>query len=120
MTPPGPACALVACPQIRHIELLNNDLGCLSFSTAVREANANQIVLLDWHVVQLGGEVEVEGEINVAAVIIVSGCTQEDAGFSITHIIVIYQLDALPVIIKPPSNNGGTKGDEYDDDEVNE
>jgi len=96
------------------IERLENDLGCLSFSTAVRETGANQIVLLDWHVVQLNGEIEVEGELNVATVIIVSGCTEEDGGFSITHIIVIYQLDSLPVIIKHPSNN---RDHEHEDDD---
>jgi len=94
------------------IERLENDLGCLSFSTAVRETSANQIVLLDWHVVQLNGEIEVEGDINVATVILISGCTDLDGSFTITHIIVIYQLDSLPVIIIHPSNNGGGEGDE--------
>lgn len=98
------------------IELLDTNLGCLSFSTAVREVNVNQIVMLDWHVVQLGGEVEVEGNIQVAAVIIVSGCTEVDGGFSITHVIVIYQLDILPVIIKPPSD-GHDEDDEDDEDD---
>ena len=100
----------------------DDDLGCFSFSTAVREANVSQIVLLDWQVVQLGGGIEVEGQINVATVILVSGCTREGVGFSITHIIVIYQLDSLPIIIRPPSNNGGGGGgggggDDDDDDD---
>jgi len=99
------------------IQLLDDDLGCLSFSTAVRESNVNQIVLLDWHVVQLGGEVEVEGQINVATVIIISGCTQVDGGLSITHIIVIYQLDSIPVIITHPSDGGNGGGGEEDEDE---
>lgn len=98
------------------IERLENDLGCLSFSTAVRETRDNQIVLLDWHVVELNGETEVEGEINVATVIIISGCTDLDGSFSITHIIVIYHLDALPVIIKHP-NDDDDDDDEDDDDE---
>ncbi|MCI0549414.1 MAG: DUF5666 domain-containing protein [Anaerolineae bacterium] len=102
--------------KIKLIDIDNDDLGCFSFSTAVREAHVNQIVLLDWSVVQLGQGIEVEGEINIATVIIVSGCTQSN-GFSITHIIVIYQLESLPVIIKPPSNGGGGDGGDSDDDD---
>jgi hypothetical protein len=105
--------------KIKLIDMDNDDLGCFSFSTAVREANVNQIVLLDWQVVQLGQGIEVEGQINIATVIIVSGCSQSH-GFSITHIIVIYQLETLPVIIRPPSNGGdggGGDGDDDDDDD---
>ena len=101
-----------------RIERLENELGCLSFSTAVRETGVNQIVLLDWHVIQLNGEIEVEGEINVATVIIIFGCTGEDGEFSVTQIIVIYQLDALPVIITHPSNDSGESDeDEHEGDE---
>ena len=102
-----------------RVKRLENDLGCVNFSTAVRAANVNQIVLMDWHVVKLDDEIEVEGTLNVATVIIVSGCTDEDGGFSITHIIVIYQLDSLPVIIRNPSNgHGGDEDeDEHEDDE---
>jgi hypothetical protein len=99
------------------IKRLDNDLGCLSFSTAVRQTDVNQIVLLDWQVIQLGRKLKVEGEINVATVIIISGCTQADGAFSITHIIVIYQLDSLPIIIKRPSHGNGNDEGEHEEDE---
>jgi uncharacterized protein DUF5666/FecR-like protein len=100
----------------QKIERLDNDLGCLSFSTAVRQADVNQIVLLDWHVVKLGKGIKVRGEVKVATVIILSGCTQGDGSFTIVNIIVIYQLDSVPVIIiSPPHKNG--EGDDEDDDD---
>lgn len=101
----------------KEIKRRDNHLVCLSFSTAVREIQVDQIVPLDWQVIQLGANVNVQGQINVATVILVSGCVQQGVGFSITHIVVICQLDAIPVIIKPPSNNGGGGGDDDDDDD---
>ena len=102
---------------VESIKRLDNDLGCLSFSTAVRQANVNQIVLLDWQVIQLDRKLKVEGEINIATVIIISGCTQADGAFTITHIIVIYQLDSLPIIIKRPSHGNGNDEGEHEEDE---
>jgi len=98
--------------SIERLEDDEEDLGCLDFSTVVREAGVNQIVLQDWQVVQLNNNIEVEGQINVATVIVVSGCTQGNGSFTITHIIVIYQLDLLPVINKPPSQNDNDSDDD--------
>ena len=95
----------------------DDDLGCLSFSTAVRQAGVNQIVLLDWQVIGLNSGVDVEGQIMVASVIMVSGCTQANGSFIITHIVVVHQLKTLPVIIRPPSRHDGGDDDHDDDDD---
>jgi ferric-dicitrate binding protein FerR (iron transport regulator) len=95
----------------------DDNLGCLSFSTAVRETGANQIVLQDWHAVELNSEVDVEGDIKLASVIVISGCTQVNGSFIITHIVVVYQLDALPIIIKRPSDGNGGDGHDENHDE---
>jgi len=93
----------------------DDNLGCLSYSTAVRQAGANQIVLQDWQVVKLGSGVAVEGQLQFASVIVISGCTHGNGSFVILHIVVVYQLDALPVIIKRPGRHDG--GDDHDDDD---
>jgi len=103
----------------QKIKRLDSRLGCLSFSTVIRSADAQQIVLLDWRAVKLGEGIEVKGEVKVAAVVIVFGCVQEDGELVIINVIVVYQLDSIPiVVIKPPSDNGGGgDGDHHDEDD---
>jgi ferric-dicitrate binding protein FerR (iron transport regulator) len=95
----------------------DDNLGCLSFSTAVRQSGANQIVLQDWQVIKLRGGLAVEGQIQFASMIVISGCTQGNGSFIITHIIVVYQLDALPIHTRRPHQNNDHRDDHDDDDD---
>ncbi len=97
----------------REIKRLHHHRGCFDLTTAVRTVSAEQIVLLDWQVVNLK-DIHVEGEIKIATVIVIHGCVSEDGTFIVVNIIVIYQLDVLPIIIpQPPDHHDG----EEDDDE---
>ncbi|MGQ0600268.1 MAG: DUF5666 domain-containing protein [Anaerolineales bacterium] len=98
--------------QAETITRLPSNRGCLNLSTVVRSVDANQIVLLDWQVITLDGNVQVVGEIKIATIVIVSGCIREDGTLIIVNVIVIYQLDKLPVIIIQPRDH-----DDDDDDD---
>jgi len=101
--------------RAEKIKRLERNRGCLNLSTAVRSVDANQIVLLDWQTVKLGEGIHVEGELKIATVIIISGCIRDDGTLIIVNIIVIYQLDVLPIIIIQPPGDGDD--DDDDDDE---
>jgi hypothetical protein len=92
----------------------DDNLGCLSFSTAVRQTGPKQIILQDWSGIGLNSGVAVTGDIKFASVIVVSGCTQVNGSFTITHIVVVYQLDALPILTRRPHDGGGGDGDDDD------
>jgi ferric-dicitrate binding protein FerR (iron transport regulator) len=95
----------------------DDNLGCLRFSTAVRETQPNQVILQDWSGIGLNSGVSVQGDIKFASVIVVAGCTQLNGSFIVTHILVVYQLEALPVIIKNPGGGGGGGDDGGDDND---
>ena len=81
-------------------EIIGQDLrqGCLTMSSAVRQINSNQVVLFNWQVIRLGGGVTIQGEVQVATVVLVSGCVGEDGTFIISNVIVIAQLKELPSV----------------------
>lgn len=97
------------------IKRLDTQLGCLTLSTVVRSVDAGQIVLLNWQTVKLEG-IEVKGEIKVATVVILFGCVSEDGTLIIVNLTVIYQLDAVPVIIIKQPDHDDDDDDDDDDD----
>jgi hypothetical protein len=99
-----------------RIRRLERNRGCLSLSTVVRSMDDDQIVLLDWQALQRSA-VTVTGEVRVATVVIVSGCIGEDGTLVIVNVIVIHQLDQLPVIVLPQPGGGGGGGNNNDDDD---
>lgn len=82
----------------------------------VRSVDANQVVLLDWHTPNLGEGIQVVGELKIATVIIVSGCIREDGTLIIVNIVVIYQLDQLPILIIQPPGDDHHQDDDEDDE----
>ncbi|MGQ0605246.1 MAG: DUF5666 domain-containing protein [Anaerolineales bacterium] len=84
----------------QEIKRLDRNRGCFSFTTVIRQVNANQIVLFDGQTVTLGEGVTVEGELDITAVIIIFGCVREDGTFVIVTIIVIGRIEVPPV---PPT-----------------
>jgi hypothetical protein len=115
-------------PKIEFDDDDDDNLGCLRFSTAVRQTGPNQIILQNWSGIGLSNGVNVQGDVKFASVIVVAGCAQLNRSFIVTHILVVYQLDTLPVIIRNPGNGngggggddgggGGSGGDDDDDDD---
>ncbi len=71
-------------------------------------------------VVHLGGGVTIQGEIQVASVVMVSGCVGEDGTFVISNVIVIAQLQQLPSIdsnFSDWSNNTDDKDKDHHDED---
>lgn len=81
-------------------------IGCLGLSAIVQSVSTGHIVLLDSQTVSLDG-VEIEGEMLQASVVFLYGCVGRDGRLIIIYIIVIYQLDELPIIIIIDDGNGG-------------
>jgi len=108
--------------QAERIVRLSQELGCLSFSTAVRRVDIDRIVLVDWSTLPLGHGIIVQGELTYATMIVVSGCVNVEGTFSTINMIVVYQLQSLPVYIRPEDSHGGngdgdgdSDGDDHDD-----
>ncbi len=85
----------------------------------IREVSDDAIIVLDWRRIRRHG-VRLEGELRFAAVIIVHGCVAEDGSFQILQIVVIYQLEGLPVIIREPRDDNDHDDDDDDDDDEDE
>ena len=96
-----------------EIKLLALNLGCIDNVAVVRLVENNRIILLDWQAIELDQAVAVTGDIEVASVVIVRFCIAEDQTVIVISIIVVFQLDELPVIIIPPGNDDddGSGGD---------
>ncbi len=93
----------------------DEDLGCMDSTATVQSISAGQIVLLSGAKVDEDQDTKVEGQIQVASIVLIRACTDRDGHVTIISIIVIYQLDALPT--PRPQQNGGHEGDdEHDDD----
>lgn len=92
-----------------EIERIETRLGCLNTVAVVRSVEASKVVLLNGADIVLGHEVEEQGDVKVASVVIVQAC--DDGGaLIIIRITVIYQLDSLPDIEVPGHHD-------HDDDE---
>src|SRR5574341_1416073 len=95
------------------IERLEDDddpwLGCTDFSAVVVSSTSTQVILLNGQTIELDDDTEIEGNVAVASVVIVHMCTAEDGTVTIIQIIVIYQMDTLPV--------SGPDGEDEDHDE---
>lgn len=94
----------------KKITRVSRGQGCLTFSTVIRAIDANQIILLDGQVVDLSGDIEIEGDLQVAAVIWMRVCADEDGTLRIVSIIVIFVLNEVPpvIIITPPPPDDGS------------
>lgn len=87
----------------KKITRVSRAQGCLVISTVVKVIEANQLILFDGQTVGLEGGPSIEGELNVASVILIRVCVDEHGDLHVVRIIVIFQLDDVPVIILPPA-----------------
>ncbi|MEK7311915.1 MAG: DUF5666 domain-containing protein, partial [Chloroflexota bacterium] len=104
------------------IERIDNSQGCVDISTVVSNVNAGQVVLLNGQTIELDDDVQVNGEIKPAAVVLIRICATEDGKIIIVSITVIFQLDnlatATPTLaatatatLTPTPAAGGGEGD---------
>lgn len=95
----------------KKITRLHREQGCLTISTVVKMVDANRLVMFDGRAVELGETIEIEGEIKVASVIVVHVCVDEADEVHLVRIVVVFQLDEVPVVIVPPSEGDGDRRD---------
>lgn len=84
--------------------------GCLIIATVVRVVEANQLILFDGQTVALSEGLELKGEPQIASVILVQVCVDEDGTLRIIRIIVVFQLSEVPIVILPPDGGGDNNG----------
>jgi len=89
--------------EIKHTGL-HLGQGCLRASTVARSLAANRLVLFDGRSLDLT-QAEIQGDIKEASVVLYQLCVGPTGQIIIVQVIVIYQLDALPVVIIQPNSN---------------
>jgi len=105
-----------------EIERIDNSQGCVDISTMVSNVDAGQVVLLSGQTIELDDDVQVNGEIKPAAVVLIRICVTEDGEVAIVSITVVFQLEPLatasPILaaaanatLTPPPTAGGEEGD---------
>jgi hypothetical protein len=79
-----------------EIELLDAGLGCLDITAIVIQVGAGRVVLLNGQTINLDESVQIDGDIQPAAIVLIHLCVAEDGTIVIISITVIFQLDVLP------------------------
>ncbi len=94
-----------------EIKLLDTGLGCLDISAIVINVSAGQIVLNTGQTINLD-DVQINGELEPATIVIIHLCVAEDGTIVIISITVIFQLDALPTATPAPTPAPTAEGGE--------
>ena len=79
-----------------EIERIDNSQGCVDISTVVSNVDLGQVVLLNGQTIDLNDDVQVNGEIKPATVVLIRICATEDGEVVIVSITVVFQLDTVP------------------------
>ncbi len=90
----------------KKITRVSRAQGCLIIATVVKVVEANQLILFDGQTVALSEGLDIQGEPQIASVILVRVCVDEDGTLRIIRIIVISQLVEVPIVILPPNDDG--------------
>ncbi|CAG0937306.1 hypothetical protein TFLX_06230 [Thermoflexales bacterium] len=98
-----PAGSLLA----QRIELVDEELGCTEIRVKVVAINGQQLVLSNGQTIELSDDVEIEGQLQISAVVIIRLCVRADGTVVIVSIIVIFT--PLPTLtpVPPPPTGGG-------------
>jgi hypothetical protein len=86
-----------------RIELLDEEQGCVEIRVKIVAIDGNQLVLSDGQTITLGDDVEIEGHLQISAVIIIRVCVQADGTLVVVSITVIF---APPPTVTPPPPPG--------------
>jgi hypothetical protein len=84
--------------------------GCNSFAGAVNRFTDTSITFHNFETIEFDDDLEIEGDLQIASVVLVQICVTDEGTVVIINIIVIFQLDRVPVIIIH-------QGDDDDDDD---
>lgn len=83
------------------IERVDEPVGCLDIVTVVVRIEGDTITLENGETIELPDDVEIDGELNLNAVIIIHICMDEDGEITVVTIVVIVQ--PAPPAPNPPS-----------------
>lgn len=84
--------------EIKHTGWHWGRLGCLRMSTVVSSISGNQLLLLNGQALDTTN-LRVEGQVLPASVIFYHFCVDLKGTATVIYIVVVYQLDVVPVII---------------------
>jgi hypothetical protein len=90
----------------QRIELVDEEQGCTEIRVKIVAINGNQLVLSDGQTITLNDEVEIEGQLQISAVVIIRLCVRADGTIVIVSIIVIFTPTPPPPPPPPPSGGG--------------
>ena len=79
-----------------EIKLLDAGLGCLNISALVINVSAGQIMLNNGQTIDLDNSIQINGDLEPAAIVLINFCIAEDGTIVIISITIIFQLDILP------------------------
>jgi hypothetical protein len=89
----------------QRIELLDEEQGCTEIRVKIVGINGNQLVLSDGQTITLNDEVQIEGQLQISAVVIIRLCVRADGTIVIVSIVVIFTPTPPPP--PPPPSDGG-------------
>ncbi len=100
----------------KEIKRARQTQGCLDLSVVVSQVSAEQVVLLNGQVITLDQRIKVKGKLDVASVVIIHICADEDGQLTVVSITVVHQLDKLPPLSPPGDGKGRDKDKDKDKD----
>lgn len=103
--------------EIKHTGL-HLGQGCFLVSSVVQSVNGDQILLMDGQTLVWGGDLDVQGDLKEASAVRYQFCVDKEGEGQIGRIVVVYQLDALPVITS--DQNGCQDGPDHDQGKGND
>ena len=93
----------------QRIELVDEELGCTEIRVKIVAINGHQLVLSDGQTIDLTDKIEIEGQLQVSAVVIIRLCVRADGTIVIVSIDVIFAPLPTPPPSPPPPPSGGGK-----------
>jgi hypothetical protein len=85
----------------KSITRLEGGVGCTTDTAIVSAVSGNTLTLLDGQTLTFDDSVTVSGQLQVASVIVVTTCVNEDGQLVLVSIVVILQLEGLPPTATP-------------------
>jgi hypothetical protein len=85
-----------------RIELLDEELGCTNITVIVVGISGNQVTLSDGQTITLTPEVQVIGQLQGSAIVIIRLCVRADGTLVIVSITVIFTPLPAPAPVPPP------------------
>ena len=94
--------------EIRPFRGFGWGLGCLTFTGVVVSVDGDQLQLVDWPLLTLDDDVEIEDGIAPGSVVVFQICFADDMTLRVVYIIIIYTPEPVVVPpIEPPGGEGG-------------